>query len=118
MSDGSRTFETIQVEHDGACARLVINRPAVMNALSARTLDELETALVDLGRDEAVRVIVITGAGDKAFVAGADINELAKQTPDDCPRTGPSWPARLRSPREPRQTDNRRHQWFRARRRL
>jgi enoyl-CoA hydratase len=81
MSDGSRTFETIQVEHDGASARVVINRPAVMNALSTRTLDELEVAFTDLGRDESVRVIVITGAGEKAFVAGADINELAKHTP-------------------------------------
>jgi enoyl-CoA hydratase len=84
MSDGPRTFETIQVEHvehGGAFARVVINRPAVLNALSTQTLGELEAALTALGRDDSVRVVVITGAGEKAFVAGADINELATQTP-------------------------------------
>jgi enoyl-CoA hydratase len=68
-------------ERDGAVLLLTINRPAVLNALNAQTLAELDRAVDAAGRDETVRAIVITGAGDRAFVAGADINELAVQTP-------------------------------------
>ena len=78
---GSDTQKTLLIDRDGAVARLTFNRPAVLNAMSLQTLDELEQALVALGGDEAVRVVIITGAGEKAFVAGADINELAQQTP-------------------------------------
>ena len=60
---------------------MTINRPSVLNALSSETLDELEATLRALGQDDGVRVVVITGAGEKAFVAGADIKELAQQTP-------------------------------------
>ena len=68
-------------DRDGAVARVTINRPAVLNAMNSQTLDELEDTLTALGRDESVRVVVITGAGEKAFVAGADINELSQQSP-------------------------------------
>ena len=54
-------------------AVVTINRPAVLNALNAATLDELEQAMRALQDDEAVRVVILTGAGEKAFVAGADI---------------------------------------------
>ncbi len=75
------TLTTLLVERDDAVARVTINRPSVLNALSSRTLDELRQTLAALRDDDAVRVVVITGAGEKAFVAGADINELAEQSP-------------------------------------
>ncbi len=74
-------FDNLLLERDGAVACLTINRPAVLNALNTRTLDELASAVDELGRDAAVRAIVLTGAGPRAFVAGADINELAALTP-------------------------------------
>lgn len=74
-------FDTLLLERDGAVATVTINRPKVLNALNSQTIDELRRAMLDLKRDEAVRAIVLTGAGDKSFVAGADINELAVQTP-------------------------------------
>ena len=74
-------FDTLLLERDGAVAIVTINRPQVLNALNAQTLDDLRRAILDLKRDDSVRVVVLTGAGEKAFVAGADINELAVQTP-------------------------------------
>ena len=75
------TFENVTVERDGAIAIVTINRPKVLNALNSQTMDELAAAMSGLGADESVRAIVLTGAGEKSFVAGADINELAVQTP-------------------------------------
>jgi enoyl-CoA hydratase len=62
-------------------ARLTFNRPRVLNALNRQTLDELDDCLKAIRDDNAVRVLIVTGAGEKAFIAGADINELAQQTP-------------------------------------
>jgi len=75
------SFENLLVERDGFVAILTINRPAVRNALNSPTMDELRRALLDLRRDDGVRCVILTGAGDKAFIAGADINELAVQSP-------------------------------------
>jgi len=75
------SYETIRLDHDGAVAVLTIDRQEKRNALSSTVRAELVAALDALRDDESVRVLVITGAGEKAFVAGADINELATQTP-------------------------------------
>ena len=75
------SFENLLLERDGAVAVLTINRPQVLNALSTRTLDDLRRAVLELKHDPAIRVVIITGAGEKSFVAGADINELAVQPP-------------------------------------
>ena len=74
-------LQHILVDRDGAVATITINRPKVLNALSMATLDELRRAILALKYDDGVRAIILTGAGDKSFIAGADINELSEQTP-------------------------------------
>lgn len=70
-------FNTLLIENDGnGLASLTINRPDKLNALNSEVLSELESAINDLEDDDSVSVVVITGAGEKAFVAGADIKEL------------------------------------------
>jgi enoyl-CoA hydratase len=73
--------DNLLIARDGAVLTLTINRPKVMNALNAETLSALDAAIASAAADDDVRAIVLTGAGDRAFVAGADINELAVQTP-------------------------------------
>jgi len=71
------TYENLLCDVQGPIATVTLNRPGVLNALNARTFDELEAAFIALSQDSGVRVILVTGAGEKAFAAGADINELA-----------------------------------------
>jgi enoyl-CoA hydratase len=73
--------ENLLIERDGAVLIITINRPKVLNALNAPLLADLSAAIDDAAADAGVRAVVITGAGEKAFVAGADINELSEQTP-------------------------------------
>jgi enoyl-CoA hydratase len=68
----------LRVERDGAFVTLTVDRPEKLNALNAATLDELGEAIASLRGDRSVRGVCVTGAGEKAFVAGADIAELAK----------------------------------------
>lgn len=74
-------FANLLIENLGAVRRITVNRPDKLNALNAATLDELTRAFEDAGADVSVRVVILRGAGDKAFVAGADISELATVTP-------------------------------------
>jgi enoyl-CoA hydratase len=75
------SYETLRLTMDDGVATLTLNRPAAMNAITQRMKDELATALDAVEADEAVRVLVITGAGNKAFCAGADIKERAGTDP-------------------------------------
>lgn len=75
------SFETLLVERDGAVAVVTVNRPTVLNALNSQTITELQRAMHELQQDAEIRAIVLTGAGEKSFVAGADINELAVLSP-------------------------------------
>lgn len=74
-------YENILVEKQGAIAVITINRADKLNALNSAVHTEGVTALAELAADEAVRVVVIRGAGEKAFIAGADISEFAETTP-------------------------------------
>ena len=75
------TYENILYEKKNGIAYITFNRPKVLNALNRRTVEELHHALLDARDDASVRVLILTGAGEKSFVAGADIGELAVQTP-------------------------------------
>ena len=74
-------YESITVERRGKVAVLTINRPEKLNALNKQVHAEGVSALEELRHDESVRVLVITGAGEKSFIAGADISEFEGQTP-------------------------------------
>ena len=74
MSTTATTFENIELSYDGGIATITIARPKVMNALNNALLRELATALDQVKDSGEARVLIITGSGDKAFVAGADIN--------------------------------------------
>lgn len=75
------TFDNLQLETADGIAVVTINRPRVMNALNAPTLRQLSEALGALEADEKIRVIILTGAGEKAFVAGGDIAAIAEYAP-------------------------------------
>jgi len=79
-SPGALTLENVLYEKRGATAYVTVNRPKVLNALNHRTWADLRTAFEDARRDAAVRGVIVTGAGGKAFIAGADIGELATLT--------------------------------------
>ena len=74
-------FENLLLTREGAVALITINRPQVLNALNTATLDDIRRAILDLKQDAAIRCAIVTGAGEKAFAAGADISELAEQSP-------------------------------------
>ena len=82
------SFDNLLIAREDRVALLTIQRPERLNALDARTLDELRQAFLTLKQDDEIRCVILTGAGDRAFVAGADINELAQDTPESARRRG------------------------------
>jgi len=75
------SYENLILDKENEIAILYINRPKYLNALNAQTLEELSRAIDEVQRDPAIKVLIITGAGDKAFVAGADINFMLPLSP-------------------------------------
>ncbi|HEV2103103.1 MAG TPA: enoyl-CoA hydratase-related protein [Candidatus Acidoferrum sp.] len=74
-------YENLLYEKKDGIGFITFNRPKVLNALNRKTIEEFQHLLLDARDDASVRVLILTGSGEKAFVAGADINELAQQTP-------------------------------------
>ena len=74
-------FENLLVETRQGIGYVTLNRPRVLNALNQVTLRELGVCFEQLAQDDQVRAVILTGSGEKAFAAGADINELSTQTP-------------------------------------
>src|SRR3984893_14673439 len=73
-------LETVSYAKKGPIAYVTLNRPKVLNALNKRTWEDLKAAFEDAQDDAAVRGVILTGAGDKEFIAGSDISELAQVT--------------------------------------
>lgn len=74
-------YENLLFEKRDGIGWITFNRPKVLNALNRKTMEELDHLLTGVREDVAVRVLILTGAGDKSFIAGADIGDLAMQTP-------------------------------------
>ncbi len=74
-------FQNIKLETKNHIAYITIDRPKVLNALNMATMQEIKQAFASIKDDADVRVVILTGAGEKAFVAGADIGELSQHTP-------------------------------------
>ena len=74
-------YDNLLFQVSDKIARITFDRPNVLNALNRKTMDELGDCLKKVRADDDIRVLILTGAGEKAFVAGADINELSQQTP-------------------------------------
>src|SRR5712692_10849739 len=91
----SPRLENLLYEKKGLIAYVTLNRPKVLNALNGRTWDDLRAAFEDARDDAAVLGVILTGAGDKAFIAGEDISELAHATPVDAEKSSRSGQAVL-----------------------
>ena len=112
------SYQNLIVETRDGIAIVTINRPDKLNALNDRTVDELDAAFAAIGADAAVRGVILTGAGEKAFVAGADIAELATQSPVDGKERSIRGQQVLDRIERPRQARDRGRERLRARRRL
>jgi enoyl-CoA hydratase len=76
-------YETVLVDRDGPVILVTLNRPKALNALNRRLLDELSRVIDEIAADQSAHVVVITGAGERAFAAGADITEIAALGPSE-----------------------------------
>ena len=74
-------YENIIFEKEGPVAIIRFNRPKALNAINPAVMDEVSEALTQIEADQEVKVLVLTGEGDKAFVAGADISHMVKLSP-------------------------------------
>ena len=81
MTETEHNYATILVQREERIGIVTLNRPKELNALSTHVVSELASALEDFDRDDTIGCIIITGAGEKAFAAGADIKEMADKTP-------------------------------------
>lgn len=81
------SFQTVLYETDSSTARITLNRPEVLNALNAVAVAELTSAFQRARADAEIRGVILTGAGDRAFIAGADISEIARSTPIEAERS-------------------------------
>src|SRR6266545_1140386 len=95
---GHMLYENILFDQDGPVATITINRAKLRNALNSATTAEIGAALAEVERDDRLRVAIITGAGDKAFAAGADINELRALPSADAARRLAASSARFGQP--------------------
>lgn len=75
------SYENVKTENRDGLLVVTIDRPKVLNALNAQTIDEIGRVFAEARNDDAVKCVIVTGGGEKAFVAGADINELAQKDP-------------------------------------
>ena len=78
----------VEVTREGAVAVVAVNRPEALNALNTETNEALLAAVRELSPDESVRAVVLTGGGDRSFVAGADIAEMSALTAEQARRFG------------------------------
>ena len=111
-------FENILLEKKNAIAYVTVNRPKVLNALNMATMEELRAAFHDIKNDKNIRVVIFTGAGEKAFIAGADISELAKHDAVSGKEYTHRGQSVLEPDRKSGQAGDRLHQRLRARRRM
>ena len=81
-------MNNLLLEVENGIALLTINRPKSLNALNSETLAELNTCLAELENNEEIKVVILTGAGEKSFVAGADISEMVNGTPAEGRKMG------------------------------
>ena len=81
-------MNNLLLEVENGIALLTINRPKALNALNSETLAELNTCLAELENNDDVKVVILTGSGEKSFVAGADISEMVNATPAEGRKTG------------------------------
>src|SRR4029078_8618233 len=81
LAEGDMAYENLLIERRDVVAIVTVNRPDKLNALNDRTMSELDAAFQGLGEDREVRGVILTGAGEKAFVGGAGLGQLRAQTP-------------------------------------
>ena len=112
------TYENILYEVNDRLATVTVNRPKVLNALNDKTISELLAVFHEIAHDDGVGAVILTGAGEKSFIAGADINEISQKTPDTAKKMALKGADVPEPDREPGQAGHRGDKRVRAGRRL